>query len=271
MAVDLNHRAVRSTVGSHAVDLEAERDCFEAQFPRPSQCEWIPQSAVFCATAYHAWDADKHIARWEGWKAGALARAMTPDRRPLTCPRCGATNANDAGELSASDDARRLDRLEQAYTDGARDPQAWREFMTRVAEVGFRAAIDGVRASDGWRPISTAPRDGTRILLRWKHRPARVGWWTDEESGTGWKCDGDQVVPAAAYQADATHWQPVPSDGMRACRYANEPGGACWRQGKAVELCTCHGMTDKDFAESVKRHAECRAPRNAGVGGTDGR
>jgi Lar family restriction alleviation protein len=64
----------------------------------------------------------------------------------------------------------------------------------------------------GWQSIDSAPKDGTRILLRWKYRPARVGWWTDEESGTGWKCDGDLVVPAAAYQADATDWQPVPAD-----------------------------------------------------------
>jgi hypothetical protein len=63
---------------------------------------------------------------------------------------------------------------------------------------------------EGWRPIETAPQDGARILLLWKHRPASVGWWTDEESGTGWKCDGDMVVPAVAYQSDATHWQPLP-------------------------------------------------------------
>lgn len=72
----------------------------------------------------------------------------------------------------------------------------------------------GVQSSGGWLPIATAPRDGSRILLRWKRRPAMVGWWTDEETGTGWKCDGDVVVPAAAYQADATHWQPMPSDGV---------------------------------------------------------
>lgn len=53
--------------------------------------------------------------------------------------------------------------------------------------------------------------------------------------------------------------------GVQACRYTNEPGGACWRQGKSVEICTCHTMTDKDFAESVKRHADCRAPGADGV------
>jgi hypothetical protein len=44
-------------------------------------------------------------------------------------------------------EAKRLDLLEQLYTDGARHPKAWREFMCRVAEVGFRAAIDAAIAS----------------------------------------------------------------------------------------------------------------------------
>jgi hypothetical protein len=60
------------------IDFEAERERFEAVYPRPPRCEWIPQSARFCATTYHAWDAHKHIDRWDGWRARAVACGVLP-------------------------------------------------------------------------------------------------------------------------------------------------------------------------------------------------
>jgi hypothetical protein len=65
-------------------DLEAERAAFEAKFPRPSDCDWISQGARFCATSYHAWDAHKHIERWEGWKARALVSGGAHPFQPPT-------------------------------------------------------------------------------------------------------------------------------------------------------------------------------------------
>lgn len=41
-----------------------------------------------------------------------------------------------------ADDKQRLDWLEQFYSDTAREPGTWREFMVQVTEVGFRDAID---------------------------------------------------------------------------------------------------------------------------------
>jgi hypothetical protein len=46
-----------------------------------------------------------------------------------------------------------------------------------------------------------------------------------------------------------------PAGGVKTCRYTSESGGACWRQGKAVELCTCHAMTDEAFRASARAHA----------------
>lgn len=42
--------------------------------------------------------------------------------------------------------------------------------------------------------------------------------------------------------------------GVKACRYTSEPGGACWREGKAVELCTCHDMTDEQVKAASAAH-----------------
>jgi hypothetical protein len=61
---------------SNAPDLEAERERFEAVYPRPRNCDWISQSGRFCATDYDAWDAHKHIERWEGWRARATAGVL---------------------------------------------------------------------------------------------------------------------------------------------------------------------------------------------------
>jgi hypothetical protein len=57
------------------VNFEREREQFESIYPRPRDCHWISQSAVFYQTEYHAWAAQTHIARWEGWKARAKAAA----------------------------------------------------------------------------------------------------------------------------------------------------------------------------------------------------
>lgn len=45
-------------------------------------------------------------------------------------------------------DGERMDRLEQFYVSTAHEPEVWRQFMQRVAEIGFREAIDGVAPSD---------------------------------------------------------------------------------------------------------------------------
>jgi hypothetical protein len=77
----------------------------------------------------------------------------------------------------------------------------------------------------------------------------------------------DSDIPAAAaivknLLATGIHPTPPQAQGseenragaVRACRYTNKPGGACWRKGKAVELCTCHGMTDEQVDAVVAKN-----------------
>jgi hypothetical protein len=73
-----------------------------------------------------------------------------------------------------------------------------------------------------WQDISTAPKDGTHVLLFWPNIPAGikslkstskatgigVGWFEASESGVGFMCEGDHAVPAN--QDDCTHWMPLP-------------------------------------------------------------
>lgn len=52
------------------------RDAFEKQFPLPVFC--IRCGDGYASTSFNGWDANKHKARWEGWKAAmALMESRT--------------------------------------------------------------------------------------------------------------------------------------------------------------------------------------------------
>ena len=61
----------------------------------------------------------------------------------------------------------------------------------------------------GWRPIETAPKDGTLILAyaRRERKPhIRVTWWRTAKDGAGyigWGEFNERYWPP-------THWQPLP-------------------------------------------------------------
>jgi len=84
---------------------------------------------------------------------------------------------------------------------------------------------------EAWRPIETAPKDGTVILLWWQTcRTAAIGRWEvrgshDGPSITyeGWKCHDDQVIPTN--QNDCTHWMQLPGAPVAAIAHMKkEPG-----------------------------------------------
>ena len=60
-----------------------------------------------------------------------------------------------------------------------------------------------------WMPIETAPTNGRPILLYWKHAGGMRGRFANDDRGTGWITDGDQVMPVN--QSDCTHWMPIPA------------------------------------------------------------
>lgn len=53
-----------------------------------------------------------------------------------------------------------------------------------------------------WRPMATAPKDGTRILL-WDYAANRavIGWWAEEKGTLGWRGD---------LRGNPTLWMPLP-------------------------------------------------------------
>jgi hypothetical protein len=58
--------------------------------------------------------------------------------------------------------------------------------------------------ANGWRPISTAPRDKTMVLLWDRVVGVLHGWW----DGAAWVHSWDsERIPG---QECITHWQPLP-------------------------------------------------------------
>ena len=79
--------------------------------------------------------------------------------------------------------------------------------MARLAEE-TRLNVDSITGVGGWRPIETAPKDGTNILLREGSDVSQGGWLTGMAQGTedehyaGWWSVNCFDNP--------THWMPLP-------------------------------------------------------------
>lgn len=91
-----------------------------------------------------------------------------------------------------------VERLNAAVDD--RDSLSWRDIVEAAEE------IERLRAMMAWQPITTAPKDGTAILV-WRPKEvdgpgAHVGvdWW----SGNSW-------YRSRTYQ-QPTRWMPLPEE-----------------------------------------------------------
>lgn len=104
--------------------------------------------------------------------------------------------------LDLSPDIRaRAEELEEEF---------WSQTVPQGSEVtvaGFIArAIQAERERDRWQPIETAPRDGTRILLRLSNGEVFSGWGTEEAGFQKFHADGTDIG-----WLNPRHWQPLPS------------------------------------------------------------
>jgi len=79
----------------------------------------------------------------------------------------------------------------------------WEEYLTDA-----RAAVTAylAEAGDGWMPIETAPKDGTKILL-WP------GYLMGGDPMSGWwaRLAGKWVSAGEPFEVAPTHWRPLPA------------------------------------------------------------
>jgi hypothetical protein len=130
-----------------------------------------------------------------------------------------------------------------------------REYATNYAKTALAARVTATQGA----PTPAQPAcDRKRMeLLLSDYRHALLSTDHDRYQRAG-------VAYAALLSMAATGIHPTPpqaqgseensAGAVRACRYTNKPGGACWRKGKAVELCTCHGMTDEQVDAVVAKN-----------------
>ena len=83
----------------------------------------------------------------------------------------------------------------------------------RAARLLERFEAEAAKANqpkNGWMPITTAPQDGTAILVwaRWKNAPAGPAIVEWVKRGKEWKRVGETRSIASGI---ATHWMPLPS------------------------------------------------------------
>jgi len=76
----------------------------------------------------------------------------------------------------------------------------------------IRAALAAADAA-AWEGIESAPRDGTRVLVRQDGETAVAGWMTAIEDGSGewiiWRRFGSDAM--AIRMLAPTHWRPLPA------------------------------------------------------------
>jgi hypothetical protein len=128
--------------------------------------------------------------------------------------------------------------------------------VTMMHDRGRRDAMLALlRASaakeDVWRPIETAPKDGTRVILGWPGGGVRYGFYLDNSRTSppwaGWRGPSMELpFPSPP----PTHWQPLPAPPSAA------PGEA--KQGKPVcKTCGGSSLIDYDDAHGEPRNAPC--------------
>lgn len=96
-----------------------------------------------------------------------------------------------------------LDEFNAELVIGYRVDTAKAVATKRIMEV-VRAALS---EHEGWRPIKSAPKDGTRVMF-WNGDSMSVGGWSDDEFEAHpeprFNLDG-------CYGQQPTHWRPLPS------------------------------------------------------------
>ena len=96
------------------------------------------------------------------------------------------------------------------YDDGDFIAAARSDLPALVAEVRrLRAENARLREASAWRPIETAPKDGTRILALHNGNSQIFHWWKCRTTGvTGWTYDGNDCTVS---HDTVTHFIPLPA------------------------------------------------------------
>jgi hypothetical protein len=86
---------------------------------------------------------------------------------------------------AAAERVRRCKSEDWAIVYGC-DRKAWPEAAAAALHERDLSVLADAHLAAGWRPIESAPRDGTRVLLGWQNGVrVEIGWWGPKRSQYG--------------------------------------------------------------------------------------
>ena len=102
--------------------------------------------------------------------------------------------------------------LKVPYHIGERATARWLELNDSGVALSAALALprspgEPVACPDGWKPIETAPKDRSVIIVSEKGAVGEAQW----EEGAGWYWAGHHSTDHYGYQIWPTHWQPLPA------------------------------------------------------------
>lgn len=132
----------------------------------------------------------------------------------------------DSGPIAKLSMAGRVDALAAANERLARLGRAMEAERNSALDRAdtLQGEVDGLREAASWQDISTAPLDGTHILLAFGSDGVTLGWWDDREPGPyPWKfvdrgapgstghAAGGFINGSREVRGGPTHWRFAPS------------------------------------------------------------
>lgn len=120
--------------------------------------------------------------------------------------------------------AARIEAATALHPDALQDGRLSKSTHKRIA------ALEGAAQDDGWQPIDSAPRDGTRILalLRWTYSNGMEGETQDVIYWYGGGLFWVAPTPMNYVQGfddgvEPTHWRPLPAAPIAAAPAPGDP------------------------------------------------
>ncbi|WP_234053679.1 MULTISPECIES: DUF551 domain-containing protein [unclassified Xanthobacter] len=114
----------------------------------------------------------------------------------------------------------RAEDLEQIAIDADSDENldaASRQSARTDADAAW-AVVEAAERNDDWRPIATAPKDGTFMLV-WNGRRLHVAAFDPVENG--WISSFKTVTKRLMVEPNPTHWTPAPTPPSHTPAYSN--------------------------------------------------
>ena len=182
-----------------ADEMIGERDAFEAWWSDWQRGTW--DASIDREMPAH-WNEDSRSRMELAYQAGRASLAASAGSEPVAWPK-------DAAEVRAFIGSQ-FERLQYGKENGVPHENDRYTLTSHDLLSAFRWWSESLPSPQegmaGWKPIETAPKDGTEILLRSARGRVADGAWGQPD---GWANPNCWVWPYI--NQEPTHWMPLPA------------------------------------------------------------